>query len=212
LASAAVAVVIVAVGCAADDGAGRDPRYAVAVVSFEPGEGAGFGMDRLPDVVLGPPRGTGAVRGSTDVLSLGRTGTITLELGSTVVDGEGPDFIVFENAFFVAGTRTVFADPGFVAVSEDGESFAELPCEAMGAPDYDGCAGVEPVYVDGHSEDGNGIDPFDPVEAGGDAFDLADFGVGRARFVRIRDSGEGPRMGGDNEGFDLDAIAVVHAQ
>jgi hypothetical protein len=190
----------------------RDPRFAVDVVAFEPGAGAGFGMDRFPDVVLGPPRGSGAVRGSTDVLSLGRTGSIVVELGQTVIDGDGPDFIVFENAFFVAGTRTVFADPGFVAVSEDGAAFTELPCAATEAPGYDGCAGVEPVYADADPDEGNGVDAFDPIEAGGDAFDLADFGVARARFVRIRDSGEGPMMGGDNEGFDLDAIGVLHGE
>jgi hypothetical protein len=47
------------------------------------------------------------------------------------------------------------------------------------------------------------------VAAGGDAFDLADIGLQRARFVRIRDSGENPYEGTAG-GFDLDALAVVN--
>ena len=197
----------VALGCGGGDEDARDPRFAIAVAAFEPGEGAGFGMDRFPDVVLGPPRGRGSFDGSTDVLSLGRGGSIVVEVGTDIVDGDGADFVVFENAFYPAGTMTPFADPGFVAVSEDGETFVELACGATDAPDYPGCAGIEPVYANVVEGDAS-VDPFGP-DAGGDGFDLAAFGVARARFVRIRDSGEGPRMGGDTEGFDLDAVGVV---
>lgn len=50
---------------------------------------------------------------------------------------------------------------------------------------------------------------------GGDAFDLADLGLTKARFVRLLDLSvacHGSRMGcgGGGGGFDLDAIAVVH--
>ena len=50
----------------------------------------------------------------------------------------------------------------------------------------------------------------DPNDAGGDGFDLAALGVTQARFVRIRDSGKN-RYGPPSGGFDLDAIAIVHA-
>ncbi len=61
----------------------------------------------------------------------------------------------------------------------------------------------------------NAIDPTDPAAAGGDAFDLADLGLTRARYVRLLDVGVtyyGARTwcGGGGGGFDLDAIAVVH--
>lgn len=200
-------LVLAAAACGGEDDA-RDPRFAVGVVDFQPGDGAGFGMDRFPDVVLGPPRGRGTFDGSTDVLSLGRGGSIVVEVGTEIVDGEGADFVVFENAFYTAGTMTPFADPGFVAVSEDGESFVELPCAATAAPGYEGCAGVEPVLANVDLAEGDGSVAFEP-DAGGDRFDLAAFGIGRARFVRIRDSSEGPRMGGDTEGFDLDAVGVI---
>ena len=55
----------------------------------------------------------------------------------------------------------------------------------------------------------NGIDARDPETAGGDAFDLADLGLTRARYVRVRDSGANV-YAGVSGGFDLDAMAVVN--
>ena len=53
------------------------------------------------------------------------------------MDGPGPDFIVFENAFFRSTAPTdpnqaynVFAEPGSVAVSADGVTFVEFPYDA----------------------------------------------------------------------------------
>src|SRR5262245_34625287 len=60
---------------------GDELPYAREIVSFEPGKGAGFGEDRLPEVVLGPPSGRGERQGSLNVLSLGRKGSIVLGFG-----------------------------------------------------------------------------------------------------------------------------------
>ena len=152
----------------------------------------------MPDVVLGPPHGRGAAAGSTHVVSLGLGGSITLEMGFDIVDGPGPDFIVFENPF------TGFVEPGQVAVSADGVAFEQFPC-ASGEP-YQGCAGINFVYA---SPD-NDIDPTDPSLAGGDAFDLADLGAERVRYLRITDVG-GVDTGGGMAGFDLDSVVAVHA-
>jgi hypothetical protein len=63
----------------------------------------------------------------------------------------------------------------------------------------------------------NGVDPTDPTVSGGDSFDLADVGLDWAAYVRITDPGAAiPDPGnmippGNNAGFDLDAIAAVHA-
>lgn len=180
---------------------GPDP-FADAVVSFVPGEGAGFGADGYPDIVLGPPLGSGDA-GSLDVLSLGDQGEIVLEFTDLgLVDGDGPDLIVFENPF------TNWYETGVVAVSDDGETWHEWPCDPLDeAALYPGCAGVGLVWT--HPD--NDIDPTDPNTAGGDAFDLADLGVERARFVRIRDSGAND-YSGTAGGFDLDAVAVVHGE
>ena len=54
----------------------------------------------MPDIVLGPPVGGGALAGSLDVVSLGFSGEIVLCFEpNAIVDGPGADFIVFENAF-----------------------------------------------------------------------------------------------------------------
>ncbi len=178
----------------------RPDVFADEIVSFMPGPNAGFGQDDLPCVVLGPPIGGGDGGGSLDVLSLGEAGEIVLALRDTdIVDGPGPDLIVFENPF------TGFSETGAVAVSMDGETWDEWPCANDELADFPGCAGVSPVF----SNPDNGIDPTDAAAAGGDAFDLAERGLSRARFVRIRDTGWNV-YGGNSGGFDLDAIAAVN--
>lgn len=181
-----------------------DPRFVASVVDFQPGTHAGFGQDRMPQVVLGPPQGGGRNQGGLDVVSLGTGGTITVEFGVDAVDGPGADFIVFENAFVAGNTTVVFAEPGQVEVSADGSAWAAFPCEPGSAP-YAGCAGTRPVLA----SDANPVDITDPTVAGGDAFDLADVGMDRARFLRITDRSN-PALA-DTAGFDLDAAVVIHA-
>ncbi|MCE9670588.1 cell surface protein [Myxococcus stipitatus] len=183
-----------------------DP-YADEVVEFVPGAGAGFGQDRFPDVVLGPPTGLGPDNGSLDVLSLGKGGSITLRFTDLeVTDGPGVDLLVFENAFLVAGGPQTFSERATVSVSVDGVEWATFPCApADAAGGYPGCAGVKPVTAN----PANGVSATDPAVAGGDGFDLATVGLTRARYVRIVDSGTNV-AGGNSAGFDLDAVAVVN--
>lgn len=204
---------LLSVACGGEDSPDRfqdqslvgDP-FADRIVSFTPGAGAGFGQSQLPGIVLGPPQGAGAGSGSLDVLSLGRNGVIVLEFTDiAVTDGPGVDLLVFENPFIKPSGKP-FAETGVVAVSDDGVTWHEFPCASSDVVnDFPGCAGVKPVY----SSPGNGISPTDPAVAGGDGFDLADVGLTRARFVRIRDSGANG-YAGISGGFDLDAVAVVN--
>jgi hypothetical protein len=191
-------------------GAETAPAFATRVVSFTPGRCAGFGSAEMPAVVLGPPHGEGDTKGSLDVVSLGNGGEIVLSFEPrAIVDGDGPDFIVFENAFYPAGDREKpYAEPAEVSVSEDGTSWVTFPCTAT-APPYGSCAGWHPVL----SSPESGISPSDPFKAGGDAFDLAEIGVAKARFVRIKDktAQRCTSAGPDTNGFDLDAVAIVHA-
>ena len=193
--------------------AGRDTSglpYAREVVRFTPGPGAGFGQDDLPSVVLGPPSGKGTSVGSTDVLSLGVGGEIVLGLGTQVLlDGPGPDLVVFENAFWANGRAdSVFAELGEVAVSTDAVSWRTFRCGAgreEGRASWPGCAGWSPTAAyDAFVEV-----PLEPARTGGDVFDLAEVGLEEARYVRVRDlSTEGA---GPTAGFDLDAVGLVHA-
>ncbi len=230
-------VVLLCVGCLADASAGAtvdaevpedtgepipgtcilDPastsdRFADCVEGFEPGSGASHGHDQMPDIVLGPPRGEGDATGSLDVAALGCGGTITLAFdGPGIADGPGVDFLVFENPFRV-GVET-FSEPAWVGVSDDGTTWSWFPCvlDGMGTWPASGCAGLEPVY----SAPDNGVDPTDPEAAGGDAFDLAELGLTRARFVRLLDAtvefyGHETWCGGVAGGFDLDGMAIVN--
>jgi hypothetical protein len=194
-----------------DGGVLRADRFVTKVVSFTPGDCAGFGAAGLPDIVLGPPVGGGTDQGGLDVLSLGNAGTIVLSFEpNAIVDGPGTDFLVFENPFLVSGKpESVTAERGEVSVSDDGVTWTPFPCTASTYP-YGACAGWHPVF----SSPDNGISPVDPA-AGGDAFDLATIGVARARYVKIVDRAGVSCPPNPNKvttnGFDLDAIAIVNA-
>lgn len=202
-----------------------------AVPEFDPGPGGGFQQELLPDIVLGGPRGAGAFKGSLDVVSLGDGGRITVAFhGSLIVDGPGPDFTVFENAFLVPSGNIAgrpFAEAARVSVSTDGVDFVDFPCALDDeAGIHPGCAGVYPVFANADEPlappateptilpitalIGAAL-PLDlPDGSGGDSFDLADVGLPAARFVRIV-SGPGLRPnGGRQAGFDLDAIAAIN--
>jgi hypothetical protein len=185
--------------------AGSCPRFVTDAPAHSFGLGQTTGQDLFPTPILGPPHGAGCCQGSTDVVSLGNGGTVTVTFGGTaIIDGPGPDFIVFENAFYVNGDpNVVFAELGTVEVSEDGTNFVGFPCTAV-APPYGSCAGWHPVYA---NPDQNSIDPLDPAVAGGDPFDLADIGVSQAHYVRITDRVD---LTGTAGVFDLDAVGVVN--
>lgn len=183
------------------------PDFIDEVTLFQPGSNAGFGANSLPSIVLGPPQGKGLSAGSIDVVSLGKGGIIILKSSSPILNKPGADFIVFENAFYLGGDpkNGGFFEPGQVSVSQDGVNFFAFPCDASNKAElYPGCAGVHPVL----SNPMNGIDPMDPAVSGGDAFDLADLNLESAQWIKIEDksfSGSG-----NNAGFDLDAIAILH--
>jgi hypothetical protein len=193
-------------GCAPDEDTnsdvGCDP-FAVDVVSFSPGEAAGFGAAAMPEIVQGPPNGLGSGAGSTDVVSLGIGGHIVLELACPVVDGEGVDLVVYENAFKVADTH--FVDPARVLVSQDGDTFFGFECTApagnLAVDDgVDGCAGMATVAATAD----NGLAGVFP-DGGGDGFDLASVGLELARFIELVDVST--NGSGESAGFDLDSVA-----
>lgn len=197
---------------AAEKGAKKPSPFVDRVVEYTIGEGGGFGKDKLPDIVLGPPRGQGKLLGGDHVLSLGKGGTITLEfVDREVVDEPGPDFIVFENAFLAKPgddpSRGSF-ELAKVEVSLDGREWWEFPQDMLSR---EGCAGHHPVYANPDTPEGRDIDPTDPAKAGGDPFDLADLKARpkAIRFVRITDLGNAAGEKG-TAGFDLDAVAGIH--
>lgn len=182
--------------------------YAKTVERFTAGEGAGFGEAQLPDIVLGPPRGRGPEAGGLDVLSLGVGGEIVLGFGEKgIMDGPGPDLIVFENPFYVEGDPTMpFVELGEVAVSTDAVTWHTFACAQDEAEPgrYPGCAGWTPTL----EYDPLVVEALDPAITGGDGFDIGELGLTEARYVRITDlstDGDAPTAG-----FDLDAVGLVH--
>jgi hypothetical protein len=202
----------------------RADRFITGVVSFSPTGCTGFGQAAMPGIVEGPPVGGGTDHGSTDVVSLGSGGSIVVSFApNAIVDGPGPDFIVFENPFWIGSNpNDIYAEPGEVSVSDDGVTWTAFPCtptldpsasDGTGvAPPYGSCAGWQVVY----SAPGNGISPVDPAVAGGLALDLAAVGMTHARYVKIVDKtleacpDASPKP--DTNGFDLDAISIVNAE
>jgi hypothetical protein len=198
--------------------AGLPPVVGIeSVVQASYGPGAGDGQDKLPGVIQGGPSGGGASGGNTDdVLSLGVGGEIVVDFGAyDVVDGPGPDLVVFENPFLVSA-YVPYAEPARVAVSASEpspQSFVEFPCDlslTQGDPvakvwPYPGCAGVKPVLASPEQC----VPASDPQLAGGDAFDLADLGLTQARYLRVRDAGVS-QLGNTSKGFDLDAVVLIN--
>lgn len=210
--------------------------YADAVTSTVIGTNGGFNLAAMPDVVLGPPTGGGLFGGTLGVFSLGLLGEIVLEFSDNViVDGPDVDFTVFENPFFSTGLFEIvdglFSEAGTVSVSQDGISWFSFACDddVSDHPYYPGCSGVYPTLANGETDERHpSVPTFAPPVAsfigqlkpnvvvpdgsGGDSYDLADVGLGWARYVRIQaaDHVVGP-FGADNAGFDLDAIAAVNS-
>ena len=190
---------------------------AATVEKVSYGAGAGHGQASMPGVIQGGPQGGGSGGGSTDVLSLGEGGEIVLSFGSyDIVDGPGPDLIVFENPMLTAPYQP-FAEPGIVGLAAKGMTaadFTDFPCDlnvTQGDAQkktwpYPGCAGVKPAEANVKT---NGIPPQDPARAGGDAFDLSTLKVKQARYLRIKDAGVS-KMGTTSRGFDLDAVVLIN--
>jgi len=212
----------------------------------------------LPSSFAGPPNGAGGGSGGLKVCSLGYGGIATLEFTDNVaMNGGGIDLLIFENPMIVGAPcetggqtyLTIWNENAAVEVSMDGVEWHRFPtdynpdnqtCVAnpwMDPSSYSGLAGNYPVYagVDDTGVLKNGIDPTDPVTAGGDGFDLDDVGLPWCRYVRIIDCGDpdwpsthmldddgdaiynygnmSPLGSTENmAGFDGDSIAACHSE
>jgi len=177
------------------------------VVSFTPGQNAGFGNNFFPENVLGMPDpsvGISAFNPSTkpqEILGLGHGGEIVLTFTDNyIVNGEGVDFTVFENVFYFMGTTDPFIEAAIVSVSQDGANWYTFPYDTS---TYAGFAGVTPTKDNQH--------PTDPAVSGGDQFDLTDVNLEYASFVKLTDIGDLKQEGLWNDHFDLDAVVAVNS-
>lgn len=209
-------------------GSAQSPSvHATRVVAFDDMAQAGGGVFNPPDL-LGRPDGR--------VSSLGIGGWVVLGFDVVITDGPGVDLIVSEDAVFSGPLAHSTAETMFVEVSTDGVTFVRIPNAYYGPPvdpgaggvisvaAYQGLAGATPANL-------AALDPQDVVEAGGDAFDLADasrdpavrsgaVNLGAIRFVRLVDVRSGVDQ--DSRGglvrdpgagsADPDGVSVIHHQ
>ena len=143
------------------------------------------------------------------IVCLGRGGVITLGFEHSIVDGDGDDFVVFENAL-----SATFLELAFVEVSEDGVNFVRFSNDSVTANIVSSFGEVEPSNVTGLA--GKYKRPY------GVPFDLSDVGLPRVNFVRLVDvvGGCSRDTSGDliydpfptfvSAGFDLDGVGVIH--
>jgi len=229
----ALAVATLLGGC----GTAGEAVFAELVVDAPGATGEGYGD---PGRAVNGVRGGGTYTGSLDVYSLDYLSrrSITLAVGGhAIVDGPGPELVVFENGFREATREAHFMDPVVVEVSLDGESWLAFPHDYVARDEtvyephpeaWEGFAGVTPVLL--HAET-NPIDAFDP-RAGGDAFDLAELAgsdattsalasrlrTEGARFVRLTsaalwvnpDTGAPFPRDAVSDGADIDGVAARH--
>ncbi len=173
-------------------------------------------------LALNGVRGKGDSAGSLDVFVIGE-GTdkyATFEWkGKAIINGDGHDFKVFENGFLTKkeGKTVMAMDLGTVEVSIDGTNWLKFPVTYNDKPYVNsldgksGFVGLKTVHL--NFDDEKLIDPYSD-EAGGDGFDLSDFGIpegGTIKYVRVRDGGEDYPDGQKfSNGIDIDGVCAFY--
>jgi len=177
-------------------------QWATSVLGhhFGTSQTVGQGAAYFPANVLGAPTAAATATAPAslpqDVVSLGKGGFLALGFEQPVIDGPGPDFTVFENAFFY-GDNEVFDEWMIVAVSEDGQAWHTFPYDTLTGA---GMAGRTPT---------NGAaNPLDPAVSGGDSFDMAALGLSKVRYVRMTDATRYQSF--DRLSAEVDAVAAIY--
>ena len=94
---------------------------------------------QTPKNALGKAEGT-----SSDIVSLGRGGEITLTFDQPITNGLGWDFAVFENSF-----SDTFLELAFVEVSSDGATFVRFDNDSLTPNPVGGFGSLDPTDIDG---------------------------------------------------------------
>lgn len=161
---------------------------------------------QTPEKALGHAIGT-----SGDVVSLGRGGSITFSFDTLIVNGDGPDFVTFENSF-----SNEFLELGWVEVSMDGQNFVRFPNYSNTSSSVDGFGVLDATKIHGYCSKYK--------QGYGTPFDLDSIGIDTIQYIRIIDIiGNGtahdtegnviydPYPTSGSTGVDIEAIGVIHA-
>jgi hypothetical protein len=166
--------------------------------------------------------------GTKGTVSLGDAGVALIYFEGEIVNGSGPDFVIFENGFRIGESQLYFLELAFVEVSSNGEDFFRFPCVSLiqNLQQINAFEGIDPTEIDGFAgkyESGFGT-PFDldslednplldknaiQVIKLIDVVGSINPGLGsRDSFGRlINDPFPTPFPSG---GFDLDAVGAIH--
>lgn len=185
------------------------------VYSFTPGEGTlkGIEPENYPNNIFGLPSENASIKvpenNPAQILSIGIGGEIIVGFkGKRIIDVDGADFTIFENAFETFDGNKVFAEPAEISVSNDGINFVSFIIDENTLAN---CAGKTPT---------NGKNnPYDPLESGGDSFDISNLGFSYITHIKIKDvSGIVANLPKESKysnpvslisGFDLDAVVAM---
>ncbi|MBW2611239.1 MAG: PEP-CTERM sorting domain-containing protein [Deltaproteobacteria bacterium] len=169
---------------------------------------------QTPEKALGMAQGT-----SFDVVSLGAAGRVTLTFDSSINDGDGWDFAVFENGF-----EDSFLELAYVEVSSDGTTFVRFDNASLTSDPVPSFGSLDPTNIDGLAgkyHQGYGT-PFDLQSLSGEPeVTQGDVDLSAITHVRITDIvGDGTYLDSSGRvifdlyptfgsaGFDLDAVGV----
>ncbi len=181
------------------------------VINYKWGEGQNLGQssEYFPQNIFGLPSENANENipesSPMEILSIGLGGSLTVSFKNFyIVDKNGPDFIIFENVFINPITKKNFCEPAKVSVSFDGINFVTFPYDTN---NLSGCAGITPTHRSGNN----------PLDWGGDQFDLSNINLTKIKFIRIDDI-SGVILNNKNHkyydatvsGFDLDAIIGIN--
>lgn len=168
---------------------------------FGSSQTVGQSPDFFPQNVLGPtdPNASRRVPSADPkhICSLGRDGWLILEFDPPISNGDGYDFIVFENAFEYGNGR-IYDEWIKIEVSSNGRDWYVFPYDSLTGT---GFAGRTPTEAGSHLA-------IDPALMGGDAFDLDVISLETARFIRLTDATKFQPP--DRLGADLDAVFAIH--
>lgn len=161
---------------------------------------------QTPEKALGQAEGT-----SAGVVTLGRGGEITFTFDTLIVNGEGADFVCFENAL-----SHTFLELGWVEVSMDGVYFERFPNRSLTENPVGAFADIDPTKIHGYCSKYR--------QGYGTPFNLDSVNLDTVQYIRFIDIvGDGNALDTDGNiiydpyattgsaGLDIDAVGVIHA-
>ena len=184
--------------------------WATGYENYQPGSNVDLSF-QVPSKALGQAEGT-----TSDAVTLGRHGQITLSFSSPIRDGFGSDFAVFENSF-----SDTFLELAYVEVSSDGINFFRFENDSLTSSPVGAFGEVDPTNVHnlaGKYRRGQGT-PFDLEDLRDVSPLLNTAAVTHVRVIDIVGDGSALDTSGDviydpsptvgSAGFDLDGIGVL---